>query len=123
MYGNPARGADPELRGADAPYHGLLARLRQAALGFGTGGDNGEDVSGMERRGEIAEETGEAAGARERDGAWPFAIAHAMAGFQGALGFAIKDRECYNITNTRSPVFAPVGKLAGRAFPRRHLDA
>ena len=51
---------------------------QKAAFGFGIGGGNGKDVADMECRVEIAEEIGEAAGARERDGAWPFAIAHAI---------------------------------------------
>ena len=55
------------------------------------------------------------------------AVAHTP-GFQGALGFAINSWECNNIIYTQSLVFGPVGSLlvgslAGRAFPRRYLEA
>ena len=60
-----AREAERRDAAEDARAQNLRPRGpgQKAALGFGIGGGNGEDISGMERRVEIAEEIGEAAGA------------------------------------------------------------
>ena len=114
-----ARGVERRDAAEDARAQNLRPRSpgQKAALGFGIGGGNGEDVSGMERRVEIAEEIGEAAGARERDGAWPLAIAHAIHAAQAdapARGRAVGKSVRHSVrqTPTASPVEVGVTVLA-----------
>lgn len=124
VLGGQGKGFDQVAREAarrDAAEDALAQNFRprgpgqKTVLGFGIGGGNGEDVSGMERRVEITEEIGEAAGARERDGAWPLAIAHAIHSAQAdapARGRAVGKNVRYGVRQTPAAPPVKVGVIA-----------